>query len=225
MSKNTKILAVALGIVGVAMSGWAVPIHFALYPTGNLNPDVGSQFTMEVTDAGNNQALFLLSNNGPIASTITDVLFYDGVLLGIAALQDRDDPINGVYGSAGVDFTKGAPFRPDRLPMYPAANFGTDRDRRGGIANGVDTGEWLGILFDLKDGATFDDLLDDLRGGDVFIGLHVQRIGDKRGSDWYKSVIPPSPSPVPVPDGGLTATLLGLALLGLSMVGRRLVGA
>jgi hypothetical protein len=204
--KLTAVIAVA----GVSLRCLGVPVGFRLDPAGSFSPGISGQFSMEVTDAGNHQVLFKISNNGPVASTITEVLFYDGALLGISSLS----------GSAGVSFTKGAPFHPLSLPRYPEAKFGVDENTRRGVSYGIDnTGEWLGVLFNLKRGYSFQDLLNELRGGKVFVGLRVQQIGRYgfRGGEWYRSVCPS------VPDGGLTVTLLGLAVLGLAGLRRALV--
>jgi len=209
----------------MSLSSQATPISFQLYPSGNSNPDIGSQLAMEVSAYGANQALFMIQNNGPIQSTITDVLFYDGALLGIAALQDKDDTIGGLLGLSTVDFTKDAPFRPDSLPSYPAATFGADRDSKGGVSNGIDSGEYLGVLFDLKLGQNFQDLLAGLEDGHVSVGLHVQRIGTTGGSDWYQSKTPSSTTTLPVPDGGLTVAFLGIVCFGLVGLRRVLVRA
>jgi len=188
MNRLCGVIVMALA-TSMSLSSQATLISFQLYPTGSSNPDIASQFEVQLTDPGNHQALFMIHNNGPVQSTITDVLFYDGALLGIAALQDKDDTIGGLPGLSTVDFTKGAPFRPDRLPSYPAATFGADRDSRGGASNGIDSGEWLGVLFDLKTdpNLNFQDLLNGLASGEVSVGLHVQRIGETGGSDWYQS--------------------------------------
>ena len=50
-----------------------------------------------------NQVLFTFANSGPEASSITDVYFDDGALLGLAGLIDADD---GTGGLAGVDYTQ-----------------------------------------------------------------------------------------------------------------------
>ena len=94
MSKVASIVVGAAVSVGVALSSWGVPISFELYPTGNDNPDIYGQLVLNVSQVGS-QALFTLENKGGIASTITEVLFYDGALLGIS----------DVIGSDGVNFT------------------------------------------------------------------------------------------------------------------------
>ena len=220
-SVRLTLLLTCITLVFAGSPCFGVLINFQLYPTGNNNQLVASQLTLDVSAFGTSQALFRLSNTGPIASTISDVLFYDGALLGISALRDNNDQIAGQLGLAGVGFTKGVPFRPDSLPRYPTATYGADRDSRGGVANGVDNGEWLEILFDLKPGMSFQDLLNGLASGQVFAGLHVQGIGSTGGSDWYKSDPISMDSPTSVPDGALTILLLGAALISIEAFRRR----
>jgi hypothetical protein len=218
-----KCVHVAIGFALVSVSALAVPLSFQLYPTSNSNPNVASQFSAEVTDFGNNQALFRIANNGPISSTITDILFYDGALLSICSLSDRDDSISGLTPNGGVDFTKNKPFHPDALPRYPAASFGADRDAGpGGASNGIDPNEYLDILFKLKSEQDFQALFNQLKTGQVFIGLHVQRIGSAEGSDWFISTPPEGGRPEEVPDGGLTLALLGGVMCSLELFRRRI---
>ena len=76
--------------------------------TANDIADVATgeaQLFVEVTDLGSSQVMFTFTNTGPNASSITDVYFDDGTLLGIASLVDSDD---GTGGDAGVDFSEGA---------------------------------------------------------------------------------------------------------------------
>jgi hypothetical protein len=219
-----KCVHAAIGFALVSMSALAVPLSFQLYPTGNNNPNVASQFSAQVTDFGNNQALFRLANSGPVSSTITDILFYDGALLSICSLSDRDDSINGLTANGGVDFTKNKPFHPDSLPHYPAACFAADRDAGpGAVSNGIDPNEYLDILFNLKPNQNYQNLIDQLKTGQVFIGLHVQRIGNGEGSDWFISTpLQSDGGREDVPDGGLTITLLGCAMCGLELIRRRI---
>jgi hypothetical protein len=212
----SSMAAVAMAVI--APSASAVVINFTLLPPGNNNPDIASQLTMDVTESSG-KALFKLSNSGSISSTITAVYFYDGSLLALSTIQDKDDMINGQLGLATVDFSTDLPLSPDSLPQYPAALFGADRDAAGGVSNGIDTGEWLSFLFDLKPGKTFADLLADLDAGTVYMGLHVQRIGGEQGgSDWFVS----GPPTEIVPEGGATLVLCGTALFAMGLLRRRL---
>src|SRR5512147_336377 len=76
--------------------------------TGNnvANATAGeSQLSVEVTAGPTGQVIFHFNNAGPAASSITDVYFDDGTLLGIATLN------NG----PGVQFTAGSA-SPSNLP-------------------------------------------------------------------------------------------------------------
>ena len=169
------------------------------------------QLFVDVSDPGGGQVLFTFRNEGPAASSITDVYFDDGSLLGIAAI-DNSDP--------GVEFSQWA--TPPNLPggngMVPkfqtTAGFSADSDPPV-QPNGVNPGEDLGILFDLKKhpAATFADVIDELTSGALRIGIHVQGFGGG-GSESFVNV------PVPVPG----ALVLGAMGLGLVACVRRRIG-
>ena len=66
----------------------------------NCNAVVGTQFMVEVTDAGSNQALVTFMNSGPAASSMTDIFFEDDTLLNVAF----------VFGSLAPPFQTAAGF-------------------------------------------------------------------------------------------------------------------
>ena len=147
-------------------------VHLPVQITNNNAADAGigeAQLFVEVIDAGADQVTFRFMNTGPQACSIADVYFDDGTLLGIA------DIIN----SSGVSFSQGA--TPHNLPggnnVSPAfettEDFSADSDPPV-QPNGVNPGEQLSIVFDLKDGKAYSDVLDDLNSGDLRIGIHVQ---------------------------------------------------
>lgn len=170
--------------------------------TNNIagDADIGeAQMTVEVEDLGfdgtYNQVLFTFRNEGPDASSITDVYFYDGALLGMSALWDVDDgyPGDEDYGHFGVDFEEGA--NPNHLPGYDGKLKLTDdflADSDPAVQpQGVNPDEWLGVIFDLQVGKTYSDLINDLNSGDVVIGIRVQGY-DSGGSESFVSIPAPS---------------------------------
>lgn len=172
--------------------------------TDNLAGDCAigeAQLSVDVTDAGGGQVSFLFSNAGPSASSITDIYFDDGTLLGIASINS----------GPGTDFAQGA--SPPNLPggnnasppFQVTAGFLADSDPPT-QPNGVNPGEWVEILFTLSGGGTFADIVDELTTGALRIGIHVQGYG----SGGSESLIN-----VPVPEPG-TIALIGFGLAALA---------
>jgi hypothetical protein len=182
--------------------------------TNNCAEDLSGQLKVDVSNGGtldgHNTAVFTFTNSGEIASSICDVYFQDGTLLGMSTITP----------SAGVSFA--APARPGNLPggnsltpaFYTTRQFSADSDSPV-EPNGVSSSsEWLRIKFTLLPGKTFSDTAGALANGSLRIGLHVQGIGLASKSDSYVSG-----TSVPEP-----ATLTIWALLGTLAItiGRRL---
>jgi hypothetical protein len=217
--------AFALGILAVPGSAQAVLLGFDNISANNVgNAAIGeTQLTVEVTDAGTELVSFLFSNSGPEESSITDVYFDDGSLLGIASIIDADD---GSGGDPGVDFSQLA--IPGNLPsannasppFETTAGFSADSDSPV-QPNGVNPDESLKIIFNLQTGQTFSNVEDELTSGDLRIGIHVQGFASGGSESFVNN--PPSPGPVPgpsVPEPGPLA-LIGLGGLMLGWMHRR----
>lgn len=154
------------------------------------------------------QARFTFTNVGPAALSVTDVYFDDGTLLGIAA----------VTGSSGVSFS---PFAsPGNLPGGNAIGFqttaGFSADSNPPVQpNGVNPGESLSILFDLKPGRSFAEIAGDLASGALRIGVHVQGYGNG-GSESFVNLM----SPVPEASSALSMAA-ALGVMGVALRRRR----
>ena len=145
--------------------------------------------------------LFKFLNTGPEPSFIQAVYFKDGYLLGPGSLIDADD---GTGGDPGVDFSPGA-----TSPVLPGGNdydpwklstgsiIGTaDADSPGSNRDGVDPGEWLGVIFELQPGAALADVLDDLAAKELLIGIHVGGFPDGESESFVNNGLVPSPGAV-----------------------------
>jgi hypothetical protein len=205
-------LAAALTIFGMTLgtsSALAVTLGFGCI-SNNLGVDCATgeaQLAVDVIDPGGDQVLFTFTNSGPNASSITDVYFDDGSLLGIASILDNPPD---------VDFS--TPATPSNLPsannasppFQTTAMFSADANPPP-ADKGVNPGESVGILFDLINGKNYAAVLSELASGQLRIGIHVQAFAGG-GSESY--VNPPLPEPS-------TGLLIGLGLLAAIVWRRR----
>jgi hypothetical protein len=220
---NTKFLKSLVGAVcciGLlsAAPAYAAPAVLNFYgitsndPTGNAVADGVANLRAEVSDIGGDSVRFKFTNNSNYSS-LTDVYFADGALLGIS----------GISSSSGVSYTGGSAAPPD-LPggnsVSPAfqttVGFLADADSPP-PKNGVQTGEWLVIDFLLKSGKTFADVLAALAlPGSIptdatpwlRVGLHVQSFTGGFSESFINS---------PIPEPETYAMLLaGLGLVGFA---------
>ena len=188
--------------------------------TNNLAGDAAigeAQLFVDVTDPGGGQVLFTFSNIGPEASSITDIYFDDGPLLG---------PPTVIDSPPGTSFSLFA--SPPNLPgwstMVPpfeaTAGFSADSDPPA-QPYGVNPGESMGILFDLEGTNTFANVIDAINLGftqpsdpsdpldpwfsdSLRVGIHAQGF-DSGGSEGYIM------TPVP---GAVILGILGLGVAG-----------
>ena len=210
MSTFKKILLFTV-IATFVMAGSASATPFYFYNiTNNGNSDLAGQLSVAVTPKGS-QVDFTFTNSVGIASSITDIYFEDGTLLGIASISDSDSPAENYVAFSQLASPGDLPGRTP-VGFLTTAGFSADSDAPV-MENGVNAStEWVTITFDLINGQTYADTIAALNSGELRIGLHVQSIGTTGGSDSYVNR---------VPDGGMTLMLLGGALVGLGALRRK----
>ena len=181
----------------------ANPIHdFRFYrigsgddhdPSGTAALIGETYFYLDVDMYGANQVLFRVGVDAGISTSIyptayiDGVYFYDGDFLDYASVQliDADEAVGGEYGNSGVDFSpKPSPdhlpgFNPDKYPTLPtdADLFGADADPPANTW-GIHGEEELGVLFDLVEGKTYDDVIAGLNSGGIIVGVKAQGFGE-----------------------------------------------
>lgn len=165
------------------------------------------QLSMEVSPTANG-VQFTFHNDGPDPSVITQIYFYDGLLLDLSSIDNTCDGVTLIEEEGNLGHLPG--FEPDEevLIVYGAA----DRLTQGGISNGVDAGqpgEWVTIHWTLQEGGDFETLLDLMAQQEVVIGVHVQAF-NSGGSESFINNLHYNLVPEPV-----TLLLLGFGSLTL----------
>jgi len=150
-----------------------------------------AQLFVEVTDSGA-EVEFTFTNMGPNASSITDVYFDDGMLLGIASITNTPGLVEFSQFAAPPDLPGGNNAAP---PFVTTAGFSADSDPPTQPL-GVNPGEFLGITFDLKAGGAFDDVIADLGSGALRIGIHVQGYSSGGSESFVNGSVIPAPGAI-----------------------------
>jgi hypothetical protein len=193
MRTSKTICLTIAGCLTLAAPASSLPLESFRCVTENRSSDCGiaeGQLFGEVLDAGSGEALLTLLNSGPEAAVIAAIYIESSVVIRIT----------------GDGFTsEGAP------PLLPGA--GGSFDVAAMVAaqppppvTGIGAGETGMFVLSLAEGASFDDLMGDLR-----VGVHVIAFASG-GSEGLVS------QPVPEP----TTVAMGLLGLAAAMLGRRL---
>lgn len=190
MTKILIVLALCTFMAAPAFSMTSTYSFNCLTQTNAANCNAGqAQLVMDVISTANaTQVLFEFRNTGPAASSITDIYFDDGSLLGIAQ----------IFNPSGVSFSASA--SPGNLPggntaapaFVTTAGFSADSDSpvsHNGINN---ASEKLGILFNLKSGQDFTDVFNALQiaGGanSLRVGIHAQSFANGGSESFINNV-------------------------------------
>lgn len=154
-------------------------------------------FTMEVEDVlGGDQALFTFTNNCDSDGVLSRIFFMKNELMTFNSIDDQSDGVafsrpNGknamLPGGRHLGFTPHNTFSVNAVPPRPH--------------NGLHFEDYVSILFDLTGETSFDDLIAEIDGQSLGIGIHTQALPGS-GSASFTTI----PEP-------LTLSLLGIGTL------------
>ena len=210
--KKPVITFVALAFALFCMTAKAGPTYSFTHiaepgdgPTQLADGDIGqAQLFVELTDMGG-QVEFTFTNTGPQASSITDVYFDDGTLLGIASITGMPGFVEFSQYASPPDLPGGNNVSP---PFVTTAGFSADSDSPVQPL-GVNPGEFLRITFDLQDDGVFDDVLNELSSGELRIGIHVQGFNSGGSESFINNGIVEDNVKIPAP-GALVLCGIGI---------------
>jgi len=203
--------AAALMLSAVATPAFGGTVGFSCI-TNNVVSDCtigAAQLSLDVVSEGSGQVRLTFSNAGPQDAVISEIYIDDEgrLFTGIASI------VNGT----GVLFEPGA--SPPKLPgrQLASPDFEVTADLLAQAApappkNGVGEGESVSIIFNLRAGTSFSDVLTRFGDGTLRAGLHVIAFASG-GSESFVS------EPVPEPSAALLV-LAGLAGVALRRPGR-----
>lgn len=176
--------------IAAAWSSTAAAATFGFYSiTNNSLIDAGigeAQFFVDVTN-GNQSATFTFRNEGPLPAVITEIYFDDGSLLGIASIFDNPPSVDYVQGANPPDLPGANNISP---PFQVTAGFLAEPVMPP-FHSGVGPGEQVAIVFDLVNGGTLQDVIDEIVDGTLRIGIRGQGF-DGGGSEAFVNVPEPS---------------------------------
>jgi hypothetical protein len=204
--KRTILIAVVCASIATPAMADMYGFYCITDKASAVDAAAASQLSVNITQvaADPTKVAFTFKNDVGTPCSITDIYFYDGVLVNFKSVSiDQSD---GVYYPADGEAS------PGHLPDYDpklGVLYSTDSTKP---ATGVNVlGEWITLTYTLQNGVSFDGVLDGLEDGTIVIGVHVTAFADGGSASFLAT-----PSVVPIP-GAVLLGMLGLGTAGLRL--------
>ena len=202
---SVVVSAGALTVCCGAALGAFVDIGFVRIEPHNSLSNPATQLHCVLSDVSPGEVSFRFTNTVGIASSISEVYFDDGTLLGISRIIQQGCTFTG--GGANPGNLPGG--QNLAIPFHATQQFSADA--QGNPRNGIDAaGEFLEMHFLLINNRSFDDTVQALMNGSLRIGLHLRAIGPQADSDSFVN----NPTDVVGLPQGAVLGMGGMALVG-----------
>lgn len=193
MRRAALLFMLAVMVISPAHICQAVIFPFEIFTSnGSYYDDPGWNLYVDVWD-GTGVANFTFYNDSAFQSSIAQIYYDDGSLLGISEIIN-----NPSYTEFDTSPTPGnlpggnqlvPPFVADREFSIGAESPPPWK----GVNDGDTVNEWVTVKFDLINGGTLDDVVSELRSGVLRVGLHVIDLPD--GSS-ESAILVPEPATI-----------------------------
>jgi len=179
----------------------------ALPGTSVENGIIGNdQFAMAVAGLPPNQARFIISNTGRTPSSITGVLVDDGTIRVVESLEGTEFSNEGVTLSRAA-VVAGLPGGQFLTPVFVPASGLTVIS--GSETKGINPGESVVITTNLPEGTMLEELLEEIRTGQLRVGLTAAGFPNGGTGSFVNLTSPLIPAPAAIALGSLGAGLVG----------------
>jgi hypothetical protein len=185
------------------------PVTYSFYcvtDTNSTNAATGEAQLSVIVSNGGNQVTFTFVNDAlGLPCVISEIYFDDGDLLEIDHIVDNPPDVDFQHDKVTPKQMPGSNLV---NPEFVAIESFSVEPENPSPEHGVGPGEQVQVIFNLKEGKTAQDVLDELANGSLRIGMHVIAFGNCDGSESFVN----TPEPT-------TIALLGLGMLVL--IGKR----
>lgn len=184
----TRMLACFIPAIGLLAPSAGAALYKFQNITSNNNTDASighHQLSLSITQYAPGQALFEYVNTGANACVVTDIYVDDGTLLEINTILN----IPGYVEFAEYPKPPDLPGGNELTPKFNAISWLSADADSPPAHKGINPGEALAIIYDLKNGGTIQDVYDEMITGELRIGIHVQGY-QSGGSESFITIVP-----------------------------------
>jgi len=188
------VLVLMVGVLWFSDTSYAVLVYFDNITNNNPgDAAIGeAQLTVDVTN-GSDTVTFTFHNEGAFNCSIAEIYFDDGSLLSFNSIIENPPDVDFKQEDIGDVNPKNLPGANLAVPPFVATTMFSIEPENPQPYHGVNPGETVGLVYNLVDEQTVDDILNELASGELRIGIHVIDF-DSGGSESFINLPVPEPA-------------------------------